>query len=543
MFANRRSLFLLLSVLIFLTDALFVVLNYQSDRQTLNQTLADEGKALHKSYQVALSMTLTNMQQIATFVAGDPRVQTLFEQAVDAVEQEGGGPGGPKAARLRDELYEVVAPGWQKMTAEYQVRQLHFHLGPGSTSFLRVHKPEKFGDNMDDLRHMVVDVNRDRQPRTGLELGRVYAGLRGIVPVFSPASPREPIGALEVGTSYGTLIDSLSQSIGAQVAVLLKEQRVEEATWQRPNESLMTDCGCFIEATSSSSLIELLSLEDESHQPASFEGRTYLVEAESGHYAVSEFAIRDYVGQRDGSADSVGRVVIWWSADDLIAGLEASTWRNVVYGLIGFVLIEVVLFGAMRLTLRGLEGEVVRRTREIHDLNDRLKKIAHHDFLTGVYTRRYLIERLQQECNRASREQTPLTLLMLDIDYFKMINDTYGHPAGDQVLADMGAQLLDNCRDYDLVGRYGGEEFCVVLPGLEVAEAFKVAEALRLRIQRSLALPDKAGKPVTVSIGLAEYDPEQSYQQLIKTADQALYRAKENGRNRSIISEPLVTSG
>jgi hypothetical protein len=131
-------------------------------------------------------------------VAGDPRVQSTFEQAVAAVQREGGGAGGVAAAQLRDALYRIVAPGWQKMTQTYGVRQLPFHMGPGSTSFLRVHKPEKFGDNMDDLRHMVVDVYRDQQPRTGLELGRVYAGLRGIVPVYSAAVEDELIGVLEV---------------------------------------------------------------------------------------------------------------------------------------------------------------------------------------------------------------------------------------------------------------------------------------------------------------------------------------------------------
>lgn len=233
--------------MLLVADGVFVAINYFSDKRSMQQSLDQEGQQLQTSFKVALSMTLDNMSQLATFLAGAPDLRKLFEQGVEAVEQEGGGPGGMESARLRGLLYDSVAPSWARMTEEYQVRQLHFHLGPGSTSFLRVHKPKKFGDNMDDIRHMVVDVNRDGQPRQGFELGRVYAGLRGIVPVFSDRIPQHQLGALEVGTSFTTLIDSLSASINGEIAILLKEGRVEDATWSRPGEPLSsTPCGCFM---------------------------------------------------------------------------------------------------------------------------------------------------------------------------------------------------------------------------------------------------------------------------------------------------------
>lgn len=534
---NRRSIFLLLSGLIFLADALFVAINYRGDRQTLDATLHEEGAALQKSYGVALSMTLASMQQLATFVAGDPRVQSTFEQAVAAVQREGGGAGGVAAAQLRDALYRIVAPGWQKMTQTYGVRQLHFHMGPGSTSFLRVHKPEKFGDNMDDLRHMVVDVYRDQQPRTGLELGRVYAGLRGIVPVYSAAVEDELIGVLEVGTSYGMLIESLSEAIGAEVAVLLREDRVENATWQRPEESLMTDCGCFIEATSSAQLASILRALGPDAAAASYDGRTDLVEADGGYYAATSFAIQDYIGLRDNHTEPVGRVVIWRPVDERVAALEAGTWRNVVYALIGFLVVEIVLFIGMRLTLRQLEFEVGRRTDEIRSLNEQLKEMAERDFLTGLYTRRFFMQRFEQECNRANREGTPLSLMMFDLDHFKRINDTYGHPAGDRVLSDLGTLLLNSCRNYDLVARLGGEEFCILMPGLGAEEAYKVAETLRLKISRTIRIP-QAEQRVSTSIGVAACSRDHDCESLLTRADQALYAAKAAGRDRTVLFQP-----
>lgn len=162
---THKRLFILLSIMLFVADTLFVTINYISDKRTLQQSLKQDGQQLKRSFEVALTMTLNNMSQLATFIASSTEVQHLFAQGVQAVQEEGGGAGGAESAHLRDMLYDSVSSGWATMTEKYQVRQLHFHLGPGSTSFLRVHKPEKFGDNMDNLRHMVVDVNRDGVPR------------------------------------------------------------------------------------------------------------------------------------------------------------------------------------------------------------------------------------------------------------------------------------------------------------------------------------------------------------------------------------------
>lgn len=535
---GHTRLFLILSLLILLADALFVALNHVSDRQALQARLQSEGEQLRKAFHVALSMTLNNMSQLATFVAASPEVQRLFTEAGQAVADEGGGPGGERAAQLRRQLYATVSPGWDRMTREYQVRQLHFHLGPGSTSFLRVHKPERFGDNMDRLRHMIVDVNRDQLPRQGLELGRVYAGLRGVVPVYSSPRRDEAVGALEVGTSFSTLIGSLSAAVGQQVAVLLREDRVERATWNRPDEPLTTDCGCFIEATSSADLDRVLAARQRQGWAAgSFDTRTGLLDTAAGPVAVTEFGIADYIGLRDGHAEPVGRVMIWRAADQDLLALHRATWINVLYALVGFVIIELVLYLSIRLTLRRLEQQVEQRTREMRVLNARLEAIAHQDYLTGVYSRRHFMERLQQEINRSRREQTPLSLLMLDIDHFKSINDQWGHQTGDDVLAALGELLRSRCRDYDVVGRYGGEEFCLLLPGANGEQAWRIAEALRQQIRDRIRLAEAPDVEVTASFGIAELRPEQTLENWFREADQALYRAKREGRNRSVLHQ------
>lgn len=535
---NRKLLFAIVSLLLLLADALFVLINYRTDRAALDAALADDGEQLKEAYELGYSMTLANMEQLATFVAGDPRVRETFSDAVDAVAAEGGGGGGQQAAQLRQELYQSVASGWQQMTREYGVRQLHFHLGPGSTSFLRVHRPDKFGDNMDDLRHMVVDVNSDHKPRQGLELGRIYSGLRGIVPVFDLHEPPRQVGALEVGTSFGLLVDTLKQSVDADVAVLMNQARVDHATWQRPDDAVLADCGCFVEASTSPALSQLLSAEEYIQAPLKLSDpvRSHLVWIDGAPFSVAEFAIQDYLGIRDGSDLPVGRVVFWRSAEDLVTALKQATWQNILYAVIGFMLVEAALFIGLRFVFRQLELEVDYRTEEIRQLNSRLEVIAHEDYLTGVCTRRYFTERLVQECNRAERGSSPLALLMLDVDHFKRINDTYGHPAGDVVLSSLGELLRANCRNYDLAGRFGGEEFCLLMPGMMPGDAFNVAEKLRQRINRSIQIPGQEGEYISVSIGVALFQPGIGYQELIRAADEALYEAKGQGRNRVILA-------
>src|SRR5690554_6302295 len=132
---------------------------------------------------------------------------------------------------------------------------------------------------MDELRHLVVDVNHDGQPRQGFELGRIYAGLRGVVPIFSFSDPEKQVGALEVGTSFSTLIDSISTAIGSDVAILIRDERVDDAVWNLPEKAFRSECGCFIEASSSDDLKEVITaLESKrKHQPDS-EERTTLLE-------------------------------------------------------------------------------------------------------------------------------------------------------------------------------------------------------------------------------------------------------------------------
>lgn len=195
------------------------------------------------------------------------------------------------------------------------------------------------------------------------------------------------------------------------------------------------------------------------------------------------------------------------------------------------------------LTLRGcreywdaLENEAKLKERTVE-----LKRLSHTDPLTHLYNRRYFNEIFDFEWKRSSRDKTSLTLIMCDIDYFKDVNDTHGHIAGDEYLVSLSRVLRNKFkRDTDIVARYGGEEFVILLSGLDDADALQMSETLRRQVADHKVVFDGATIRTTMSFGVASCCPDAqgTPDLLLARADRALYRAKERGRNRVEIDAP-----
>jgi two-component system, cell cycle response regulator len=179
----------------------------------------------------------------------------------------------------------------------------------------------------------------------------------------------------------------------------------------------------------------------------------------------------------------------------------------------------------------------VRKKRYAEKLRDNVQlsiEMAITDALTGLNNRRYMESHLATLVEQASSRAKPLTLLILDIDFFKAVNDTYGHDAGDDVLREFAHRLKKSIRGIDLACRYGGEEFVVVMPDTDMTVATMVAERLRRRIASEPFKIAQGEKAVTISIGIAALGAGDAPAQVLKRADQALYRAKDQGRNRVV---------
>lgn len=205
-----------------------------------------------------------------------------------------------------------------------------------------------------------------------------------------------------------------------------------------------------------------------------------------------------------------------------------------------FPVVSLQLLSILTARLRQADEE---RSQELLPVNDQtvqiiqeLREQASRDALTGLYNRRYLEENLGQQVLRAVREGSSLSILMMDIDHFKHVNDTYGHPAGDKVLQTLAALLQSCIRVDDIPCRYGGEEFCVLMPGATIAIASERAEHIRQAIQ-DMAIHDQGQEiRVTLSVGVSAYPQHgSSGEELLACADRALYQAKGTGRNRVIV--------
>ena len=178
--------------------------------------------------------------------------------------------------------------------------------------------------------------------------------------------------------------------------------------------------------------------------------------------------------------------------------------------------------------------------------NEGLLRFAFTDYLTGVRTRGYFEQQLELEFKRAERKKQSFALVMLDLDRFKQLNDSYGHHIGDQVLRDVAALLVKDMREVDTVARYGGEEFAIILPETTRAGAIFVAERVRRSIEQSrfFAGSPRAVERLTISVGIAMYDEDAQFKRdLLECADAALYAAKARGRNQVLVYSELGALG
>lgn len=389
-------LFILVSIAILITGSCFIVINYFGDWKHLRQGEQQRAQDVEKAFRLALDTTATNIQQIATMVANDPHIQELFLQAKEAIDKEGGGKGGAESARLRQELYNHLKTSWKEMTARYDARQLHFHFGPGSLSFLRVHKPDTFGDTMHDIRFIVADANEKKLPTKGFETGRVYAGIRGVVPVFAeePGSgKRVHVGVLEAGTSFENVFQNLSRTFGTHFALLLTKEHVEKTMWPHAVEQRFPDGpidGWYVEVgdEEAEALLALPRVLEGVRRGQS--GSVYLQDSQPP-LLVDFFPLRDYRGEKE-NLEPVARVLEWVDISEGMQELHAALRTNIVYGLSGFLLVEVLLVLAWRYASSGLDAVIKRRTLEL----ERASKMLRAEVRERINAEQALRERAAQ---------------------------------------------------------------------------------------------------------------------------------------------------
>ncbi len=469
------------------------------------------------------------MLQTATYIANDEKVSALFYQGKQAVELEGGGAGGEQAATIRKQLSNAVTRSWHALKDDYTLRQLHFHL-PSGISFLRVHEPEKFGDDLTEIRHSIVAVNTQQIITSGFESGRVYAGIRGVVPVYAEdneTGTQVHVGALEAGTSFSRMLEDLKREFTAEFAVLITMEHAKATMWPESLKDYLTNRvvieDLLLEASTEQQQAEAI-LKHSDTLSLLGKSNTVLITVNGTPKAVTSLPLRDYLGTVDPLRNDVGKILVWTSAEDAITKFDQDLKTNILLAIVGFLVIECFLVWAIMMDSR-LKNQ---------------KEIALRDGLTGIFNRRAFDKRFEEEFLRAKQTADYLSVILCDIDHFKSYNDHYGHIAGDRCIQQVAQVIATSAkRSSDFFARYGGEEFAIVLPATNKQNAAEIAERIRMHVEAEHLehVASKTNDVVTVSCGVAtiKFDAHQDVtdaKALLDKADKALYEAKLRGRNK-----------
>ncbi len=417
------------------------------------------------------------------------------------------------AAELR-EIHELIT--------KHNFRQFHFQLANGD-SFYRFHNPGKFGDNLLIVRKSMRVANLEHRYVTGFEEGRIFSGYRFVYPLnykgshagsieisISPQCVLEELYALDSNRDLGFI---LSKSVMEGTVFLdeqarykpchISEEYVYDVEIMAINETRQDGLKLHQDKAFQAKLRRLVENDLRNRAPVTlamgFDGKTYLVQ---------------YRPIKDISQQPVG-YFFSYKEDRQIQAFATS--RKVVAVLATVIMLILIL----------LVAYMHRSQREI-------QRMAVTDNLTSVYNRHSFYALAGREIVRADRTGEPLSIAMVDIDFFKRVNDNYGHAMGDQVLKTAAGQIKESVRKTDLLARYGGEEFIVLMPSTGAKDAFTVAERIRNSIE-GCTFEGMGG--ITVSIGLSERVDKGIIDDVINKADAALYKAKETGRNRTVVYE------
>jgi two-component system cell cycle response regulator len=248
-------------------------------------------------------------------------------------------------------------------------------------------------------------------------------------------------------------------------------------------------------------------------------------------YALPTSTALDFMRLMEENQLEIPVVVITGKGDEMVASrvIQAGAYDYLPKARVSRKSLTRIIHNAL---------EKFRMKQEIKQAVEKMAELSTKDELTDLFNRRYFMEVAEREVSGAARYGQDLTVCMLDLDYFKQINDAFGHPAGDAVLKESGRLLRESIRLYDLACRYGGEEFAVIMPNTRLTDARVFCERVRKKMEKAAVHYDSQDIKITASIGLAQFSParDKSVADLIKRADDALYAAKQQGRNRVVVA-------
>lgn len=500
--ARLRVQFLtpIITTLTFAVLVIILTIYYHEDRAIDRDVIQLQSTSI-KIYQGSMQQNATALHSVLDALKTNPEISEAL------------------ANKDRHRLLQLTEPIYSDLNRDYGITHFYFS-GADRVNLLRVHKPEKYGDTIN--RYTTITAEKGGVDSYGVELGPLGTlTLRYVQPWYGK-NTQKLLGYVELGMELDQTFESMRDLFSLDIFLLIKKDNLNQQGW----EEGMRTFGRVPDWQQYTQIV--LSLYGGQTVPKSLATSIEKIDFSTIH---SAFKIR--LDSRDQHAifqpfsDVSGRIIgmMVMSVDTSSLSIEAHHRVIIAATIIVFAAIILSLF------FYWFVGRIGQRMA-----NDELKlqKMATHDGLTGLLNRRKFDLLLQELVNRQIRYGRPFSMLMLDIDHFKHVNDTYGHQAGDVILTELGNRLKSYSRETDSAARYGGEEFTLLMPETVNLHASEFAQRL---CENLASEPWDIGNgtkiSVTLSIGVATC-PEHANtpQELIAAADKALYIAKETGRNR-----------
>lgn len=478
--------------------------NSQTQNQSLiHERIAETRKLSESMLEKGIQFDADALQAIAYSVARDERLADLFK------------------SRNRAALLAYTQPLYKRLNEQFEITHFYFHL-PDRVTFLRVHTPIRYGDLTD--RQTALLAEKTGRMTSGVEMGPLGTlTLRVVYPWHDRSG--QLIGYLELGKEIDHLVHDLQDLSGLNGYLLLHKSLLNEKLWSDGMAALgrQNNWADYPELVEPSGR----------HRQADEQITTLF----QNHFALHQVASPEVV--IDGRSYQPVVVTVQdmnhRNVGDLIMLADVTFLRNAARHTLVAGLLMVLLSGIPILLFFNRQAKKLQAQLDNDERELNLR--ANTDELTGLFNRRSFDRRLAEELLRSKRYEHDFCLMIIDIDLFKRINDTYGHQEGDKVLQEMADRLRENVRVTDAVFRYGGEELAVILPETDLGAAMEQAKRINKAIgDRAFTLNrGQSVESITVSIGVAAYpDNASGVQTLIHAADAALYKAKNTGRNRVV---------
>jgi len=414
----------------------------------------------------------------------------------------------------RQELYRLSSPLYENLIRENPHLKIMNFYTVDTHTLLRMHKPEKFGDDLNDLRKMLVSTNETKKPHYGIEIGKYGIFYRVMFPVFKDGVH---IGAFDFGVDVKYLISRLS-ILNMHAPLLLVTKKAAAPIYKYDKKA----ADYLKEFTDGYSMVKFSSTRDEDLSIADVVDKNII---EKSNYIVNMDSVdcllyRGYT-LKDYNNSPVGYFVFMENMDYYMDTIVFVRWVSILTTIFLMMVVIILMYKLIR-----------DYAKEIMAQKDILDYRTHHDSLTGLANRVLFNDRLHQAVQTAKRHKNSFALLYIDLDRFKQINDSLGHVIGDEVLMMISKRVRTVMRNEDTISRLGGDEFAVIAQDLVKGEnASTLAQKIISSISEVIHIEGHT-LYLTSSIGISIYPQDGNEPDtLLKNADAAMFRAKEEGRN------------